>query len=200
MLKYSFLPRKRNKATLSNTVSIIVDSFLPTRRQQYLVQNYKQSSTYRTYSNSIPIYLHNRPKSVILHCLDRKANSTKILPESIHDVDIAIGIFELQKSSGSKHKVDFGYGSSDQMPSCTCKDWIRYHMPCKHFFAVFVNRPSWSWNKLPEKYLKSAYLSTDNHALQSYFAPPNLTMDLTSHEDEGFPTQPLPKPVRLCIT
>lgn len=144
--------------------------------------------------------MHNRPKSVILHCLDRKANSTKILAESIHDIDITRGVFELEKPSGNKHKVDFGYGSSDQMPSCTCKDWIRHHMPCKHFFAVFVNRTSWPWDKLPEEYLKSAYLSTDNHAIQSYFAPTETLLNSTmeaSHEDDVVPTQPLPKPVRL---
>lgn len=122
------------------------------------------------------------------------------MAESIHDIDITRGVFELEKPSGNKHKVDFGYGSSDQMPSSTCKDWIRHHMPCKHFFAVLVNRTSWPWDKLPEEYLKSAYLSTDNHAIQSYFAPTETLLNSTmeaSHEDDVVPTQPLPKPVRL---
>lgn len=46
LLKYSFLPRKKYTATLSNIVSILVESFLPTRRQHHILQNYKQSSEY----------------------------------------------------------------------------------------------------------------------------------------------------------
>ena len=55
------------------------------------------------------------------------------------------------------------------MPSCTCKDWIRWQIPFKHFFAIFQEVPEWSWKSLPVKYVESAYLSTDNEALAQYF-------------------------------
>ena len=74
---------------------------------------------YRSYQNHIPPFLHNRPRSVIIHCLDRKTNSNKILPEHIHDIDFVMGIFEVEKTSGGKHMVDFGSKSHDQLPSCT---------------------------------------------------------------------------------
>ena len=147
-----------------------MDSFLPSRRQQYLLQNYQQSSEYRPYHQHIPSYLHNRPRSTIIHCLERKTNSSKILSSQIIDVDADKGIYEIVKESGKRHTVDFGSGGE---PSCTCKDWIRYHIPCKHFFSIFTHRPLWQWDKLPQSYLQSAYLSSDTDAIHEYFQSPS---------------------------
>ena len=124
---------------------------------------------YRSYQSYIPSYLHDRPRSVIVHCLDRKANSSKILSEQIHDIDNVTGVFEIEKTSGKKHTVNFGTEDPNYMPSCTCKDWLRHHIPCKHFFSLFAYRNDWGWDKLPESYLKSAYLSTDVQALDDFF-------------------------------
>ena len=126
---------------------------------------------YRSYHSHIPSYLHDRPRSVIIHCLDRRTNSAKILADNVHDIDSEKGVFEVEKTSGSKHRVDFGKSNLEQMPSCSCKDWLRHHIPCKHFFAIFTHRPAWQWNNLPQTYLQSAYLSTDTQALHNYFQP-----------------------------
>ena len=141
---YSFLPRKQ-KATLSNTVNNMCYKIF-------------KSSRYRSYHSHIPSYLHDRPRSVI-HCLDRRTNRSKILADNIHDIDSGNGVFEFEKTPGTKHRVDFGIRSSEQMPSCTCKDWLRHHIPCKRFFAIFTHRTTWHWNNLPQTYLQSAYLS-----------------------------------------
>ena len=37
---------------------------------------------------------HDRPHSVILHCLERKSKSAKYAVDSVHDVDPDLGIFE----------------------------------------------------------------------------------------------------------
>lgn len=124
---------------------------------------------YCSYHSHIPSYLHNRSRSVIIHCLDRRTNSAIILADNIHDIDGAKGVFEVEKTSGSKHRIDFGISTLEQMPSCTCKDWLRHHIPCKHFFAIFTHIPAWQWNNLPHTYLQSAYLSTDTQALHDYF-------------------------------
>ena len=44
------------------------------------------------------------------------------------------------KSSDSKQVVNFGVKEQNGMPSCTCKDWQQYHIPCK---AVFEYRSKW---------------------------------------------------------
>jgi len=38
------------------------------------------------------------------------------------------------------------------MPSCDCYDWQRFHLPCKHFCAVFHLYPDHGWDMLPASY------------------------------------------------
>ena len=66
--------------------------------------------------------------------------------------------------------VNFGTQNADHMPLCTCQDWIQWHLPCKHFFAIFNLYPQWGWKQLPNEYLNSAYLSMDTDALRCSFA------------------------------
>ena len=137
LLKYTFLPRGKQKVTLSNIITILIEQYLPTCKQKYLFQNYKQSSQYRSYKKCVPAYLHDRPRGVVLHCLDRKTKSLKYSPEAVSDVDKEEGVFEVEKPAGGRHTVNFGKTAQDEMPSCTCRDWQRYHIPCKHFLQFF---------------------------------------------------------------
>ena len=115
------------------------------------------------------MYLHNRPRGVILHCLDRISRSSKYAPESVYDIHTEQGTFEVEKTAGGRHTVKFGIDTPDEMPSCTCRDWQRHHIPCKHFFAVFHHRSDWPWERLPSTYQESAYLSMDTLALEQHF-------------------------------
>ena len=203
LFKYSFLPRKRRQTTLSNTITLLVENYLPCCKQKYLVKNYQQSSQYRSYKNFVPPYLHDRPRSVILHCLDRKSNSSKFPAESIHDVDSKKGIFEVEKASGCKYKINFGKDTTDQMPSCTCKDWLRHHLPCKHFFAVFKHRKEWQWEQLPSQYLQSAYLSMDVDAICCHFQQRSEPIAIDNTTNDSMDTTDvlgdLPVRVSVCI-
>lgn len=134
---------------------------MPALRQKYLFSNFEQSSANRKYKDSIPTYLHNRPKAVILHCLDRKASSSKFGPEDVSETADE-GIFKV-KSGDNTYVVNFKH------PSCSCPDWTETNYPCKHFFAVFRIYPTWEWNTLPLTYLESPRLSLDKQALHDYF-------------------------------
>jgi hypothetical protein len=81
----------------------------------------------------------------------------------------SLGKFEVKGKKGV-HTVCFGDESQD--PLCTCRDWLTYHLPCKHFFSVFQYFPEWDWGKLPKRYLASPYLSSDSQAITDYI---NLT-------------------------
>lgn len=159
-LKHTYLPREKKATTLSGIVTTLIEIFLPALRQKYLFSNFEQSSTNRKYTDYIPLYLHNRPKAVILHCLDRKAASSQFEQEDI--TMTSEGILEV-KSGENTYIINF------EDPSCSCPDWIQTHYPCKHFFAVFRNYPKWSWNALPSTYIKSPRLSLDDEALKDYF-------------------------------
>ena len=117
---------------------------------------------------------------MIIHCLDRKTKGERFPVHSVHDVNGAAGVFEVEKESGSKKTVDFDHHNEWNMPSCTCKDWQRFHLPCKHFFAVFHHRVNWQWEQLPQSYLQSAYLSADSDALAKHFA----TSSETAHKQQ----------------
>lgn len=170
LLKYNYLPHGKRKITLSNIITIIVEQFLPSCKQKYLFQNYKQSSLYRSYKDFIPDYLHNRPHTIIRHCLNRKSKSVKYAAHDVRDVDLERGIFEVERAKGGSHTVDFkGGNSSQELPSCTCRDWTKYRIPCKHFFAVFTHRHQWQWDQLPNIYKTSTYVSMDTLTIDKHF-------------------------------
>ena len=151
--------------------TILIESFLPDAHQKYLCLNYMQSSQYRSYKSHVPDYLRDRPRSTILHCLERKSKALKYTEEDIKVLDNDHGIFTVKGSKDKTHTVSFGTKAENGMPSCTCADWQQWHIPCKHFFAVFNTQiqNGWTWNTLHPNYLKSPYLSTDSLSLTDYF-------------------------------
>ena len=195
-LKYSYLPKQRSM-TLSSIAKLLVEDFLPKSRKIYLFKNYKQSSLYRSYKELVPPYLKERPRSVILHCLHRQASSLKFPEENIHDVDVEKGEFRVIKSDKKERIVNFGQSSN--VPNCSRLDCEKFHLPCKHFFAIFRLRAKWSWYMLPKSYLESSYLSLDNKALESYYQessppcdlpdPPYTNNDSTAQCEDEIPSK-----------
>ena len=126
--------------TLTGLVRLIVDQFLPDSHQHYLFENYRQMNIYHVPATTVPPYLKGRPCALIRHCLVRKTKSNKFTRDTIQQTDRS-GTFDIIKESGDKHTVTFTMEQDDEMPSCTCKDWARWHIPCKHFFAIFHELP-----------------------------------------------------------
>ena len=146
--------------TLTGLIRLLVDQFLPDSHQHYLFENYRQMDIYRMPADLVPEYLTGRPRTFIRHCLVRKTRSNKFTGDSIQQTDTP-GLFYIKKGDAVKHTLKFGSQDDEEMPSCTCKDWVRWQIPCKHFFAIFREVPEWSWKSLPIKYLQNAfYLQT----------------------------------------
>ena len=174
LLKCSFMPRKK-AMTLSAITTLIVETFLPDTYQ-------KQSAQYRSYKSFIPDFLHGRPRSVIFHSLERRSKSLKYTQEDVSTVDDE-GTFTVKGSNDKAHTVSFGSKSGNPTPSCTCRDWVEWHIPCKHFWAIFRFFPNWNWEKLPDSYKASAYLSTDTGALDTFFNDSPSDIDSQLHND-----------------
>ena len=120
--------------TLSALARVLVESFLPDMRQKYVMNNLKASEWYRQYNSFVPVFLRGRPRTLIAHCLERQArakkyDSTDIVPSTQK------GVFTLIKPSGRSHTIDFGIEGE---PSCTCKDWKKWKIPCKHFLESSI--------------------------------------------------------------
>ena len=134
--------------TLSAIASLLIDYFLPEMHQKYLFLNYKQTSHYRSYKSFVPTFLHGRPRSVVLHCLERQSKSLKYTRDDVRDIDGKEGVFNVTGSSGNDHTVSFGTNTNDTMPSCTCRDWITFgtfHASISFLSSGFI--PLWDWNK-----------------------------------------------------
>ena len=111
-------------------------------QQSYVLPNLKATEWYRWYNDFVPRILRGIPRSVILHCLDRQSQSNKYHDEDLMDGEKE-GALIIQRKDGAQYMVNFGRNSQEQMPSCSCKDWTRWHIPCKHFVAVFRLRQAW---------------------------------------------------------
>ncbi|XP_065196481.1 uncharacterized protein LOC135827972 [Sycon ciliatum] len=153
VLKYAFLKSNNGKKrTLRDTFTIIIEQFLPEQRDKYLKKNIMRLSSFRRYNDYVPVYLRDRPRNVILHCMEREQSSQEYMPENGE----AAGDHQYNvKSFGRTRLVCF------ETPSCSCEDWNLRALPCKHMFAVFKNVPGCSWESLPETYRSSPKMTLD---------------------------------------
>lgn len=157
-LKHFYL-KLANPGTLSTLMRVVIQDFLPDLFQNYVMLNYRASSNFKAYDASIPHYLHNRPRTVVQHCMKR-----------LHSIDHNFGSGDIDKridgtseaytvkSTDKRYQVTMG--SEKEFPNCTCEDFRRNFLPCKHFFAVFkfFNQ---SWNNLSPLYIESPFLNLD---------------------------------------
>ena len=65
------------------------------------------------------------------------------------------------KSMSKEGYHELYVGDKYAFPNCTCKDWKKFLMPCKHFLAVFEHVPGVSWNSFGGIYTKSSFFSID---------------------------------------
>ena len=187
LLKYTYLPRRKN-ITLSEVLTIIIDVYLPDSYQKYLMKNYQMSETYRTYKDFVPDYLRGRPRGVIIHCLQRMEKGKKFDKSDITEDADEIGLFHVTSQSGRVHHVNFGAATGT--PTCTCKDWIHFRIPCKHFFAIFNHSKDWKWGSLPNHYLESSHITADTKALDAVCPTiadnlPDHPLDLVCSDDDS---------------
>ena len=72
-LKYSYMPKQKSM-TLSGIACLLVEQFLPDAHRNYVLANVKVTEWYQCF---VPEFLRDRPRSVILHCLDRQTKARK---------------------------------------------------------------------------------------------------------------------------
>jgi len=114
---------------------------------------------YRRYSDNVPALLHNRPHDVVQHVMVRYGEGLKFRKESV--IRKGVGHFQVQSATDSSLQYML-YFDADGMPSCDCFDWKRFHLPCKHFCAVFALYPDSGWDKFPAGYRDSPFFTVDD--------------------------------------
>ncbi|CAN7939495.1 unnamed protein product [Ixodes hexagonus] len=85
------------------------------------------SQEYRSYHSYVPEYLHNRPHKVTKHVMSRLATAGDYSLENIQLTDES-GTFRVRSMTcpTTSHRVTFA------SPSCSCNDFLRHSLPCKH--------------------------------------------------------------------
>ena len=122
--------------------------------------NTKLQASFRRYNPNIPPYLREKPRHIIKHCLERHALAESMPSSDVEVIDIANGVFAVRSQSDTDDKRN--YRVQVDQPSCECYDWERQRMPCKHFFAVFLHVPAWSFDRLPKPYRESPFFTLDD--------------------------------------
>lgn len=131
-IKYSHLPRKVS-LTLTWTVRVIVNQFLPDMHQDYVFQNFKQLDLYHLPSSAVSHYLQRRPPTVVKHCLVPKTKSSRYTKDEVVWIQ-SFGVFHVMKDA-KKRTVNFRR-HDDSMVGCSCKDSKKWRILCKHFYSI----------------------------------------------------------------
>ena len=113
--------------------------------------NVKSSSKYRSYHQKVVEWdLMDKPKKYVKHRLGRTSNVEQIGSNDIQVIE-RNRLFKVKSSSKEIfHQLDLGDKYS--FPTCTCHDWKKHLMPCKHFLALFENKTEISWNSFGDIY------------------------------------------------
>ena len=98
--------------TLSELLTIVIESFLPELYEKYVELNTKFTSGYKKYQESIPESLHNRPRFIVQNMLEILSKVTSSMISSVKVLTEG-RIFQVQSESvtsnlKAKYIVDFG--------------------------------------------------------------------------------------------
>eukprot|EP00794_Sanderia_malayensis_P002783 gene2783-3220_t len=162
--KYDHLKRNRNN-TLSGMLAVLVNDFLPSSYKSYVELNTRYSSLFRRYSGKIPKYLHNRPRSFVNHCMNRMDNASDMRKNLVLTADMDKKTFQLQSSTNDRIQFELQFNSVGSRPHCTCPDFSRTRLPCKHFFYLFEKYSALTWSQLPSSYTENPFFTLDNDVL-----------------------------------
>ena len=110
-LKYDELVSWKN-CTLSEDLTIVIESFLPKLYEKYVELNVKFSSGYKKCQESLPGSLHNNPRFIVQNMLEKMWKVTGSMISSVKVLTEG-HIFEVQSESvtsdlKAKYIVDFG--------------------------------------------------------------------------------------------
>ena len=125
------LHSKKVTQKISSKINVVDNEFLFCR---YTKLNVQSSSTVRKYSSCIPTYLHNRPRKMVKHCMQRLAQAEQSDPSWVRSTNNKTLFHVKSERSAEEYLVDI------ERPGCTCLDWISNLYPCKHIFMVMKHR------------------------------------------------------------
>ena len=95
----------------------------------------------------VPTFLRNRPRHFVAHCMKRFLPAVSDMGDITEQMP---GTFRVVISDMSY--VVVLSPSAHGLPSCSCADWDRFCLPCKHMLAVLRRVHMCSCESLPYRY------------------------------------------------
>ena len=147
------------KCTLMEMLKVVIQEFLPKLSDRYVELNIKYTEKDKKFETVLPPLLKNRPRKIIDHLLDQ---ISKVESAEINSVEIvggnAFNVTSPDLSSIHKLKHRVHLGDENRFCSCTCNDYRRNRMLCKHFFTVIDSSKSNFYN-ISKLFLEHPYLN-----------------------------------------
>ncbi|KAG0430436.1 hypothetical protein HPB47_022706 [Ixodes persulcatus] len=151
----SYLAGNSGRRSLQGLLRVLAEIFFPEKEAQFLRANMSFSPSYRLYHDYVPKFLHGRPPGVTKHIMERL---TRASDYGVGDVKAGSeeGTFLIHSANESCgfHEVNF------HTPSCTCFDFIKSKLPCRHFAAVFLLIDGWNFSRLPVAYRDGPHMTS----------------------------------------
>ena len=94
------------------------------------------SSQYQSYNKSIPPYLHNRLRSIVLNCLENRGITLSFeLPGITCQGRGSFSVSSFSNNVRESYEVHFG--NKNEMPKCSYLDCLKSGYLCENFIAIF---------------------------------------------------------------
>ncbi|XP_048777949.2 uncharacterized protein LOC125679921 isoform X1 [Ostrea edulis] len=122
-------------------------------RPKILKKQTKAPMLVEHYMKRIPPYVQMVNEENIKHGLNGKFQVKSLNSDNVYEVDLYA-----------------------HYPCCSCPDWQKHHLPCKHMLPIFHHFPAWDWDFLPSDYRDAPRF--------------NLDFELLNQLQEMLPTQP----------
>ena len=122
----------------------------------------KFSSGYETHAENIPPYLQNRPRSLVTFLLETAQRVSPLMINSVREQ--ADGSFEVCSDdpgiNDTKIKSSDSFGDNETFCRCSCRDFRRTRLLCKHFFAI-IESGSKQFSDLTILFLNHSFTNLD---------------------------------------
>ncbi|VDI21007.1 Hypothetical predicted protein [Mytilus galloprovincialis] len=123
--------------------------------------NVSASDQHKQYDLLVPLFLHNRPKTVVQHCVRRWVDSENSSLNEIGQTSTSTFLLKSFSEINTSLYYEVCFENDNGMPSCQCLDWLEHHVPCKHLMTVFRNILYFNWDAIPSAYRESPYICLD---------------------------------------
>ena len=121
------------------------------------------SVSHKRYNKNIPVVIHNRPTEVVKHIMHRNRSSSNV---DADDISRKGNLFCV-KSAFTTEPYVLSFWGCNIFPKCSCCDFKKYFLPCKHMFAIFNKFSDVSWANLPEWYHESPIIILDSEIVRN---------------------------------